>query len=106
MRTSPIASRSDTADDVAPRIFAHCATCQSHSETNGPQTDRAAVSSFDCCAMPGIGEPALPNGKRSITTVDDLSALGALSGMGWSIGPFKGSAVVSTAHQFGMVVLG
>lgn len=30
MRTSPIASKSVIADDVAPRIFAQCATCQSY----------------------------------------------------------------------------
>lgn len=97
MRTSPIASRSVTADDVGPRIFAQFAICQSHWEIKGAQTDCAAVSSFDSRAVLGIGAPALPDGKQSITTAGDLSALGTLKRMVCSIGMSERSSVVSTA---------
>ena len=96
-RTSPIASRSITADNVGPRIFAQFATCQSHWETKGAQTDCAAVSSVDPRAALGIGAPALSDGKRSITTVGDFSALGMSKLKVCSIGMSGSSSVVSTA---------
>ena len=75
-RTSGIASKSVSADDVGPRVLAQCAISQSRSERNGAHIESPGPKGLDVFTValshgPTIGTPGEPNGKRSTTTTPD-----------------------------------
>ena len=73
--TSGIASSFDTAVEVAPHDFAHCATSQSCWDQKGAQSEsersawhKSYIESPQ--GIPGIGVPATWEGKWSTMTID------------------------------------